>query len=298
MRRFQTILVAALAAGWAGTASAQGPGARQAAAPQTVQAQPAPTTPEQPADATRDELSRILEQYPPSVAMVLRLDPTLLSSREYLAMYPALDAFVGRHPEIAHNPGFFFGNVGGRGLNVIGGPSSSREAAFRSIEGVFEGLWVLIGIATFLSLMAWLAKNLIDHRRWLRISKIQTEVHSKLLDRLTSSEDLLAYIQSPSGRQFLDAAPAPAAAASPRTAISAPVNRILWSVQAGVVLALLGAGLWYARAQVSLDEIAQPLGVLGILSMFLGIGFALSAAIAYVVSRMLGLFEPAHQPHA
>ena len=72
---------------------------------------------------------------------------------------------------------------------------------------------VLAGLAFFLvfgiaaSLTAWGFKTFVDYRRWLRQSKIQTDAHSKLLDRLTSNEDLLAYIQSPAGRQFLEAAP-------------------------------------------------------------------------------------------
>ena len=49
------------------------------------------------------------------------------------------------------------------------------------------------------------------HRRWSRLSKIQTDVHNKLLDRFTSNEDLLAYIQTPVGRKFLESAPIPPA---------------------------------------------------------------------------------------
>ena len=52
------------------------------------------------------------------------------------------------------------------------------------------------------SIFIWLIKTLVDYRRWLRLTKIQTEAHTKLLDRLTSNDDLRAYIQSPSGRRF------------------------------------------------------------------------------------------------
>ena len=45
----------------------------------------------------------------------------------------------------------------------------------------------------------WLIKTLIEHRRWSRLSKIQTDVHNKLLDRFSANEDLLAYIQTPAG---------------------------------------------------------------------------------------------------
>src|SRR5947209_2872279 len=85
-----------------------------------------------PADVTRDELVRILEQYPPSVAEVLRLDPSLLSNHDYLKLYPALDAFLTAHPDVSHNPGYFFGSVvSGRGGRLFVQPAQPtvRESA-------------------------------------------------------------------------------------------------------------------------------------------------------------------------
>ena len=38
---------------------------------------------------------------------------------------------------------------------------------------------------------------------------MQYQVHNKLLDRFTSNEDLLAYVQTPAGRRFLESAPIP-----------------------------------------------------------------------------------------
>ena len=75
------------------------------------------------------------------------------------------------------------------------------------MRDMFGALMFLIGFSLVVIMTATGVKSFIDHRRWLRVSKIQTDAHSKLLDRLTSNEDLLAYIQSPAGRQFLEAAP-------------------------------------------------------------------------------------------
>ena len=73
------------------------------------------------------------------------------------------------------------------------------------------------------------------------------------------------------------------------------MNRILWSVQAGVVLAVSGAGLWIAKNGI-IDEAAQALRVVAVLVMALGVGFVLSALAAYVLSRQLGLVsaDPDH----
>ena len=100
------------------------------------------------------------------------------------------------------------------------------------MEESLAGLAVLIGFLTVVGTIAWLLRSVIEHRRWLRVSKTHTDTHTKLLDRLTSNEDLMAYMQSPAGRRFLEAAPIPLGA-GPR-ALSAPIGRILWSVQAGL----------------------------------------------------------------
>ena len=72
--------------------------------------------------------------------------------------------------------------------------------------------------------------------------------------------------------------------------IIAPVNRMLWSMQAGVVLAAAGMGLWIAKNSV-IEEAAQPLYVVAMLTIALGIGFVLSSLVAYAFSRQLGLLD-------
>jgi hypothetical protein len=260
-------------------------------APQrTADAAPAPID-EQSARNTRERLHQILEQYPPSVAQVLRLDPSLLAKQEYMATYPMLAAYIAQHPEVAHNPVFFLGGAGGAQF------SDSRTQVARAVESVFIGLEVMIGVIFAIGALAWLIRSGIDYRRWLRAMKIQTDAHTKIVDRLASNEDLMAYMQSAAGQRFLTSSPIALPTieqfAQP---MSAPFNRILWSVQAGVVLTTAGAGLWLAKNGV-IDEAAQAMQVVAILTMALGIGFVLSALASYALSRQLGLVN-SHADHA
>jgi hypothetical protein len=124
---------------------------------------------------------------------------------------------------------------------------------------------------------------------------VQYEVHSKLLDRFTSNEDLLAYMQTPAGRRFLESAPIPLPD-EPRS-MSAPFSRILWSVQAGIVLVLTGIGLLYVSSTF-VDEAAQFFMVIGVVTLALGGGFIVSALAAYGLSRKLGLLDPVPVDHA
>jgi hypothetical protein len=229
------------------------------------------------ANQTRDQLSRLLEQYPPTVTRVLQTDPALLGNKEYLSPYPALAAFIAQHPEIAHNTAFFLGNAKVPGF----GPVLYERNPNREIAQDTAIALVLISIA---SAVAWIVRSLIDYRRWARTMKSQTDIHSRLMDRLTSNEDLLAYIQSPAGKRFLEFAPLAVG-----TGTAGPtLNRILWSVQAGLVLGLAGIGLNYASGHIAV-EAAQPFFVLGVLGMAVGGGFILSALASYIIARNMGL---------
>jgi hypothetical protein len=282
-----TLLMTALLSGLPPAAfAAQG---RPAPARAEAQTPPPVVVDDQNARQTRERLREIFEQYPPSVAQVLRIDPSLLSRPDYLAPYPMLAAFISQHPEIAHNPVFFLGEM------RFSTPENDKARMMNMMENVLGGIAGLIVFAGVISFLAWLLRSVIDYRYWLRASKIQTDAHTKVFDRLTTNEDVLAYVQSPAGQRFLSSTSL--AIDTPRT-VAAPVTRILWSVQAGIVLALAGVGLWFAKNN-AIEEIAALLYVVSILAVALGVGFVLSALVSYALSHRLGLLEPpARSTHA
>ena len=262
--------------------------AAQARPAQQVQATPAPAPPvvpqqtfdDQNAQQTRERFRDVLNQYPPSVGQVLRLDPSLLTRADYLAPYPVLAGFLAQHPAIAHNPSYFLSVVRlNSGGGYIDGPESARTEGVRAIRDVFEGLFFLIGVCWAVGMIGWLIRSVIEYRAWLRASKVQTEVHTKMIDRLTSNDEVLAYAQSPAGQRFLNGAAMTSDFAS--RSVGSPVGRILWSVQIGIVLALGGIGLLIAKNSI-MDEAAQALYVVAVIAIALGIGFALSAVAAYL----------------
>ncbi len=275
------ILIAALGAGQLSAQKTQKP---VQVAPSIQQFQ----TLDQPdAKRTHDEFIRLLNRYPPTVKGVFRQDPTLMTQPQYLATYPALAAYLASHPEIAANPSYY---LDGLGREEFREPNDHASQVTRMWENFAQALAVITGFGMAIGLLTWLVRTFLDYRRWNRLSKVQTEVHTRLLDRFSSNEELMAYIATPAGSKFLSSAPISLDSGSAPRAMNAPLSRIMWSVQAGFVLGAAGAGLMLASGRVA-DDYGLPLEIMGILAAALGVGFAVSAGVSFALSHKLGLLD-------
>ncbi len=241
----------------------------------------APTS-DQDARALHRDLNDLMKRYPPLLGQILRLDPTLMSNPTYLAPYPALQAFLVAHPDVAKNPSYYFSDYNGSASYE---PDSPAQRLWQDILGDAVGLTVF---GVIVAVVTWLTRLLVDYRRWNRLAKVQADAHTKLLDRLTANDELIAYVQSPAGSRFLQSAPI---ALDPGTRrLGAPVSRILWSAQAGLVVMMAGLAFQYVSSRVDPDA-QQPLFAIGVVALAVGVGFLLSAGVAYAISHRLGLFE-------
>ena len=247
---------------------------------------PAPAGPAGQMDAqgTREALMRILENHPPSVGRVLKLDPSLMRSESYLASYPELRDFLAQHEEIPQNAQFYLEGIR-LGQNDNYQPRSQK---LELLAGILGGFAAFIAAGIILGTLIWLIRTVLDQRRWSRLSKIQAEVHGKLMDRFSSNDELMTYVQTPSGRRFLESGPSPLQEVAP--AVAAPVARILWSMQIGAILLVTGLGFLFLSGR-ALFEAQEFFYIAGCMSTAVGAGFLVSAAAAYVLSRRLGLLE-------
>jgi hypothetical protein len=288
-RLFLAAVFAAVAPLTSAAVLAQQPAPPAKAEPPVAPAPPAVYQVTADAATIREQLQDLLRNYPPAVGEVLRRDPSLLGRPDYIAAYPLLVGFLQQHPEVSRNPSFYFG-----GYDNYYERRNPVSPSVEALGVMLGGMAGLVAFGAFIGTLAWLVRAVIQHRRWLRQSKIQTDIHTKLMDRMATNEELLAYIQSPAGRRFLESSSSPTEPDSPR--LGAPVGPIIWSMMAGIVLATVGAGFRFAAQSVTDAEALQAFTVAGVIILALGIGFIFASVMAYLVSSRLGLFPDRIKP--
>ncbi|HUX45792.1 MAG TPA: hypothetical protein VMV57_13670 [Terracidiphilus sp.] len=244
--------------------------------------------------ATQEQLLHILRTSPTLTTVVSR-DPSLLSDQAYVARNnPQLADFLTAHPDVARNPGFYL-------FSHLEHPDGQRDEALeRAVwpdlmqvqprpsmwADFLSNLPPLLAFACFLVVLAWMIRVFLENRRWNRIFKLQSEVHTRLIDKFSSSQELAAYMETEAGRRFLEAAPIPVNL-EPGQRVPNAVARVLTPLQAGVVMVLLGIGFLLLRH--ASRELATPMLVLGTIVLMPGVGFILSAGITWALAARLGL---------
>jgi hypothetical protein len=281
------VVLAAMAAA-PGVVRAQAPAQNQSAAVGESQ---------QDLGATQQQLMQLL-RVSPTLADVVSSDPSLLSDQQYVAKTnPELATFLAQHPEIGRNPSFWlFSELRSpqqKNYEVLEpkrGFVPARNERSDALAGIMNNVAPVIVMVVLLWALAWIIRTLSESKRWTKVFTLQSEVHAKLIDRFASNQELLGYMETDAGRRFLEAAPIVTQADSRR--MPNLVARIVATLQIGLVLMLLGAGLIVLRG--SAGEAGTTMLVLGVIALMPGIGLIMSAGILWLLGKRLNLVETQH----
>jgi hypothetical protein len=129
---------------------------------------------------------------------------------------------------------------------------------------------ITIAQIALLGLVVWVVAGRLQDRARLRM-----EMQARMLERFASPAELKEFLESEGGRRLLGAL-------SPRQTVA---PRLLLTVQAGVVLAIVGGGI-RATGKYELDPA-------GIAVMALGFGLIASAVVSWALARFWGLMPGA-----
>ena len=141
---------------------------------------------------------------------------------------------------------------------------------------------------TLPTMFSWFAWVIFSTFRRYKIAKLQADVQSRLLERVGSGQDLLAYTQTDAGKHMLESLQVE------RVVSQVPYGKILGALQAGIVLFCFGSAMLWLRGHVSTPQSSDGFTVLGALAIALGLGFGFSAAASYFLSRSWGLLNGSH----
>ena len=152
-------------------------------------------------------------------------------------------------------------------------------------------LGILIPLGGF-AMVAWIVFVIVDSFRRRQQLRIMGEFHSKLLDRVGTTSELVEFFGTDSGARFLQSL------STDRSPTGAPV-RILRATQAGIVLGTLGLGLLAYAAlhapSLSRDD-GNALMFFTAVVFSIGLGLLVSAAVSWHLSKRLGLLPPTGGP--
>ncbi len=144
----------------------------------------------------------------------------------------------------------------------------------------FSDLVAVIIIPAICLLIGWLVwvMNRASH---LKV-KAQIELQTRLLEKIRSAQDVAELIKSEEGRQFINAL----SAKQPDM-----MEEILASVRRGIIFTTAGAGGFFLR-------LIFPTGfgvfiIASILMGAIGVGFLISSAVTYRLSKSWGLIAKA-----
>jgi hypothetical protein len=243
--------------------------------------------------ATQKELIRLL-RLSPTLTTVVSHDPTLLANQDYVSRNnPQLAQFLTSHPEIARNPEFYLftrlrpdDGSPDQALEEAVWPELHPRASGWNASDVIDPIAATLAFACFLSALVWLIRQILENRRWSRIFRLQSDVHGRLIDKFSSSQELSSYMETEAGKRFLEAAPIPVGFGSDQPMPNA-IARVLTPLQIGIVLVLLGIGFFLLRNVRY--EMHEAMLVLGTIALMPGVGFIISAGITWFLAGRLGL---------
>jgi hypothetical protein len=138
-------------------------------------------------------------------------------------------------------------------------------------------LFLFFGTVGFL---IFLVRAALNYRRQSANLRANLDLQEKLLDKVTSNDELRTYLEKDGARMLVETLrPQPKEA----------YYRLLLPVIPGCVLVFAGAGLRYATAELGISRTTPVLTVISYVALATGVGFLVAVFASHWLSKSWGL---------
>ena len=149
-----------------------------------------------------------------------------------------------------------------------------------------EEILALIPVSAFalIGFIAWVIhRTRVDNRS----TEAMTSLHSRMIDKFSSSEEFVKFLQTPEGQRYLSSF-------TDRPEVQ-PAEKVISSVKTGIILTMISIGFIGAGVFTGYEVRENPSVLLGFVGLFLGGGFILSAIAAHRLSKALEVYGEADE---
>jgi len=154
------------------------------------------------------------------------------------------------------------------------------------VSEIMNGVTALAFGLAIIICVAWIVTNVVAALRQRTNTRTRAEIYNRLIDKFGTAPEFIDFLKSDAGLQFIEENTAPD---------SVPLTKILGSIQLGVILVLLGGGL-LVIGNIFGGSLGGDLYIIltvsGTVGLTVGVGFLISAGIAYKLCRAWGILAP------
>jgi hypothetical protein len=147
-------------------------------------------------------------------------------------------------------------------------------------DKVFEAFIPMVVSVGLFALVAWIVFVIADGRRRREQLKVTSEFHTKILEKMGSTAEFGAFLETDGGRRFMKSLTVEGPSAKTRMLGATQTGIVCTTI--GVAMLILGGIFYYLR---------DGLWVMGGIITACGIGFIVSTVASYRLSKTLGLLE-------
>ncbi len=150
----------------------------------------------------------------------------------------------------------------------------------QTLHHFMEDLTSIVFGLTLIIASAWVITVVVKAFKEKSIMRVRANLYNRLLDKFSSGNEFAVYLESETGRRFVEEITVQTAA---------PTSKILGSIQKGFIMTLIGFGLIVLANLFFGGDLFNVVAVGGTIALMLGVGFLISTAISYRLSKSWGL---------